>query len=88
MIYRVLLVLEEAVSMHYWAVPHNARQGSPSPEPGGKVQRKYPKQPKDARLDSIPVTPLTQTQTWSDPLQTPEGQESLQQASLKQHQLE
>lgn len=32
--------------------------------------------------------PLSQTQMWPDSLQTPEGQQSLPQASLGQHQLQ
>lgn len=83
----MLLVLEEAVSTHYWAVPQNARQGSPSPEPGWESTEEV-SQATQRTLDSIPVMPLTQTPVWSDPLQTPEGQESFPQASLRQHQLE
>lgn len=65
----MLLVFEEVVSTYYWAIPQNARQGAPSPEPGqerakSKELLKYPKKRNQITPDSIlmQIMPLNLTQ--------------------------
>lgn len=40
MIYRPLLVSEEAIATDYWVIPQNVRQGSPFPEPAHEHSNK------------------------------------------------
>lgn len=85
MIYRLLLVSEEAIATDYWVIPQNVRQGSPFPEPAHKYANKTKQHSQNkSKHSSDPEHDLTQTQPNVPCLPKHEWQASFKQASPRQ----